>query len=219
VLNKYKYNLIAAGIILLLLVMIYLSQPAPDVLSSYSVSLDGLTQEQHKNICLGAYKLNRKLLRPGELFSFNTVVGPRTLERGFVPSRAIFEGISINSTGGGICLLSSGLYNAVIRSNLQVVERHAHTSLIRSVPVGLDATVWYGKTDLKFTNNYDSSVRINSNCSASRLNIYINGKKTKNKLEIAVKKHKLSADKLQVSVYRKQQNAIEKISEDVYLIK
>lgn len=217
-LSKYKSLIIFVSIAILVMLAIYFTVPVPNELSSYSVSLDGLTKSQRRNICLAARKLNNIYINPGEVFSFNNVVGPRNLESGFLPSKAIFEGETLNSVGGGICLLSSVLYNAVIRSNMKIVERVAHSKLIRSVPAGLDATVWYGINDFKFKNISKDKVKIQALCGISRLNVLIKGKDKIDQPEIIVEKEKIDSHSVQISTYRKTSQKIEKLSSDIYKI-
>ena len=201
------------------MLLIYFTLPEPDVIGTYSSSLSGLSKSQKKNICLVAKKIDGTVINPYEEFSFNKLVGPRDLKTGFVPSKALFEGEVIDSIGGGVCLASSTLYNAVLIANMDIIKRVSHTKLIRSVPVGLDATVWYGINDLKFKNSSKNRIRIEAQCTLNRLNITIKGTKSLEPAQIIVKKQKLYGESLQVSVYRKNGNTIKKISEDIYRIK
>ena len=203
-------------IISVLLIATFLTRPAPKTLGAYSTSIEGLTVSQHKNICLAAKRLNNTYVEKGDIFSFNTVVGPRTLEQGFLPSKVIYEDEIMTSLGGGICLVSSTLYNAVIRAGLDVIHRLPHTRLIKSVPAGMDATVWYGLNDLSFKNNTNSKIKIVSVCSFNRLNIEIKGNSNIEESTIVVDRQKISEKKLQVRVFRKTKSQLTKISEDVY---
>lgn len=218
-LKKYKGVITFTVIFLILVVVIYLTRPATDTLGSYSANLDGLNKAQRKNICLAARKLNGSSINPGYDFSFNSKVGPRTLENGFVPAGVIFEGEMADSPGGGLCLLSSSVYNAALRANLKIITRVAHTTTIRSVPPGLDATVWYGVNDLVFKNTTVSRIKLQAECSYNRLNINITGKNGSENPSIIMEKKKVSSNRLQVCVYRKSNNIIEKISEDIYSLK
>lgn len=185
-------------------------------MGSFSVSLEGLNSSQHRNICLAAGKLDGVYVLPGHEFSFNKVVGSRSLEKGFVLAGSLYEGEVLNSLGGGICLTSSVLYNAILRSCLEVKERVSHKNLVRSVPAGLDATVWYGVNDFKFINNTPNKIKIESKCSFNALNITIKGRETICKPEIITQKEKLSNNILKVKVFRRNKHTLEKISEDVY---
>lgn len=204
------------AIFVVLGLVIYVTSPATDDLGKYSVSLEGLRPSQRANICLASRKIDMTTLKPGEEFSFNKIVGPRNLANGFVTSPVIFEGEKVNAVGGGICLLSSAIYNAVLQANLKVTERVAHTSPVRSVPIGQDATVWYDQNDLKFVNNTDHKIVVNCNCYVTRLNIVVKGKGSLNPAKISVEKSKISAHKIDVRVYRSVNGLKEKLTEDVY---
>lgn len=125
-----------------------------------TVSLSHYSREQRLNFITAARALDGAVIEPGQTFSFNARVGPRTGSRGFVPAGSYLGGSRVSSEGGGICLISSCLYQAALLSGLQVKERAAHTTCVRSVPPGLDATVWYGKADLKLVNTYKQPVQI-----------------------------------------------------------
>lgn len=125
-----------------------------------TVSLSHYSREQRLNFITAARALDGAVIEPGQTFSFNAKVGPRTGSRGFVPAASYLGGSRVSSEGGGICLISSCLYQAALLSGLQIKERAAHTTCVRSVPPGLDATVWYGKADLKLVNNYKQPVQI-----------------------------------------------------------
>lgn len=203
-------------IVVFLTGIIYFTRPTPDVLSHYSVSLDGLTLAQKKNICLAANRLNNIYIQPKKIFSFNLQTGPRTLENGFLPSRAILENDVIESVGGGICLVASTLYNAVLLADLDVIERKAHSKVVHSVPPGLDSTVWYGINDLKFRNNSSNKMRINTACDYKTLNINIMGSKTQDSPLIYTKKIIINPHLLKVMVFRKKNNSTSLISKDEY---
>jgi vancomycin resistance protein YoaR len=124
------------------------------------VSIDLLTPSQRSNITTASRALNGYVVRPHETFSFNKVVGPRTFRRGYSASPSYLEADTANTFGGGICALSSLLYQVALKGGLVVTERHGHTRPIKTVPPGLDATVWYGGPDLKFTNPYPFPIQL-----------------------------------------------------------
>ncbi len=107
-----------------------------------------------ENIVLATRSLNHELITPGETFSFNRVVGPRTMERGYKLAPIIVGNSVIPGRGGGICQVSSTLYNAVLNADLEVVERSPHSRPVDYVPRGKDATV-SDYIDFKFKNNTD----------------------------------------------------------------
>jgi vancomycin resistance protein YoaR len=96
------------------------------------------------------------VIRPGEIFSFNSSVGPRTQAAGFDEAPVIRDGVLTSGVGGGICQVSTTLFNAVFFAGLPVVERKPHSFYIDHYPVGRDATVSYGSVDFKFRNDSDS---------------------------------------------------------------
>lgn len=123
------------------------------LLSRFGTQFNSARGNRSKNIRLAASKLHFVLVPPGEIFSFNEVVGPRTKELGYDEADIIQKNRFVPGVGGGVCQVSSTLYNAVLLANLEVVERYNHSMVISYVQPGLDATVVYGSRDLKFKNN------------------------------------------------------------------
>jgi len=115
---------------------------------------------ERTNILLSAQAIDNVLIAPGEVFSFNDVVGERTPERGFQDGWMFDNGKLIRGTGGGICVIATGVYNAALRAGLEPVERHAHSGLVSYAPPGCDAAVVYGVEDLKFRNTTDSAILV-----------------------------------------------------------
>lgn len=105
------------------------------------------------NIRLGARVLNNTVVYPGGEFSFNRIIGEPTAARGYQPAKVIgADGAMVYEEGGGLCQLSSTLYNAVRQAGLPVTERHAHSVPVQYVPPGCDATTYTDK-DFRFVNN------------------------------------------------------------------
>ena len=134
--------------------------PFCQVVVSNSASLSRLSPAQHANIQLAAQAVNGYVLAPGETFSFNHTVGARTGDRGFMHSPSYLGGDTPATFGGGICLLSSLLYRDALEVGLTVKERNPHTRTVECVPPGMDATVWFGRSDLKFTNTSTVPLKI-----------------------------------------------------------
>ena len=151
------------------------SEAFPDLLSSFKTSFTSSNSNRSTNIRLCSEKINGTVLMPGETFSFNQVVGKRTPEAGFKPATAYSGGKVVQEYGGGICQVSSTLYNAVLYANLEITERTNHGYKPSYVDPGLDATVSWGGPDFKFTNNRDYPIRIVCDTSNKILNIYIYG--------------------------------------------
>lgn len=131
-----------------------------NVAGSYTTNFNTGQVGRSKNINIAAKYLDGYVILPGEEFSFNEVVGPRTKEAGFEEALIIVDDQFAPGLGGGVCQVSSTLYNSALRAGLKITERTRHSKVIRYVPVGLDAAVSYGYLDLKFINNTDSYIAV-----------------------------------------------------------
>ena len=109
---------------------------------------------------LSAEKINGKIISPNEEFSYNLTVGARTIEAGYKEAKIYSNGQVVDGIGGGICQLSSTLYNAAFFANLDITERYNHQFLTSYVKEGRDATVVYGVKDFKFKNNRNFPIKI-----------------------------------------------------------
>lgn len=208
---------------IVLLLFYWTNRPFADVLSSHTISMAGLSKSQRLNIRLAARQLNGVVLRPKEQFSFNRVVGPRTSERGYLAAPSYLGGETLSSAGGGICLLSSCLYQAALQAGLTITERHAHLRTIHSVPPGLDATVWYGTDDLKFANNLLQPIQIHAQPDLRQIRMEILGTKSANymkqpPLELIRQETMHSKEEVLVEVISKKGNNETIISRDLYQI-
>lgn len=164
----------------------------PDLLSEFSTSFATSNSNRSTNIILAAEKINGLVIMPGETFSYNQAVGQRTKEAGFKEAPAYLNGQVVQEYGGGICQVSSTLYNAVLYANLTITERYNHGFKPSYVKPGLDATVSWGGVDFKFTNNRDYPVRIICDTSGKKLRIYIYGLKTENDYTVVLDAQYLS---------------------------
>ena len=115
---------------------------------------------RNTNVRLAAEALNGTVLKPGEEFSFNTVVGQRTPEKGYKPAAAYNQGEVVEEVGGGVCQISSTLYNTVFRAGLTTTYRRSHTFAPTYVTPGMDATVSWPGPDYKFVNNSKHAIGI-----------------------------------------------------------
>jgi len=129
-----------------------------------------------KNIELALKKIHGRRLDPGRIFSFNRTVGNRLPRRGFLPAPVLFQDKKSIQIGGGICQVSSTLYNAALLADLEVVERYRHSSPISYLPLGLDATVAYGFRDMRFKNIHTFPVRIMTQIQEDTITVTIVGK-------------------------------------------
>jgi len=131
-------------------------------IAQYTTRFDTGQEGRTYNIAVAAAALDGVLLAPGEDLSFNRVVGPRSTEAGYKSANVIINNELVPGLGGGVCQVSSTLYNAVLLANLQITERSNHTLPVSYVPLGQDATVVYGATDFRFTNNKENYLYIKS---------------------------------------------------------
>jgi len=129
--------------------------------------------ERSNNILLAAEAINNTVIFPNETFSFNKVVGRRTLEKGYLTAPVIIDGEYSKDIGGGICQVSSTLFNAVDNAGLEIVERYSHSREINYVPPKRDATVSWNGPDFVFQNNYNQPILIQAKKRYSHLIIEI----------------------------------------------
>ena len=152
-----------------------------DVMGSYTTSYASSNANRSHNVALAASSCNDKILLPGESFSYNTALGKRTPESGYKLAGAYLNGQTVQEYGGGICQVSSTLYNAVLRANLKIDERLCHMFRVAYVPLGLDATVDYGTVDFVFSNDTEYPIKVVSYTTSSKQVICeILGTKTEN---------------------------------------
>jgi vancomycin resistance protein YoaR len=204
------------SIFVFLVFIIWFSYPFHETLAFSQIGLIGLLQKQINNIQIASQKINGLVLKPGEKFSFNNTVGPRTETRGYKAAPSYLGKDSTSTIAGGICLLSSALYQTALKSDLQIIERFPHIRTIKSVPPGLDATVWYGGADLSFQNNLPFPLLIKTQVNASSLLIQIKGNSTINKIQLEREVHQMKDGEIQVKVYKSYLNrAKKKASKDL----
>lgn len=152
-----------------------------DCLGTYTTRYNAGEVGRTKNVTLAARAINNIVLENGQVFSYNGIVGERSTARGYAGAKVYANGEVVEGLGGGICQVSSTLYNAVLYADLQVVSRTCHSLPVAYVPLGRDATVAYGSIDFKFKNQYDSPVKVSSSVGGGVLTISIYGKKTSDK--------------------------------------
>ncbi|MCL2320647.1 MAG: VanW family protein [Oscillospiraceae bacterium] len=130
------------------------------------------------NMGIAAKEINGTMVFPGQEFSFNGSRENPSPDKGYLESYAYIDNKSVLDYGGGICQLSTTLYGALLRANIMPTERQPHMMPIWYVPMGLDATVYYGVVDLKFVNTYDAPIYIESYLVGENLTVTIYGDKT-----------------------------------------
>lgn len=158
----------------------------PDLLSSYSTSFASSSSNRATNVSLATNKINGKVLMPGEVFSFNGTVGKRTPQAGFKVAGVYMNGQVATDYGGGICQVSSTLYNAVLRANLEIVDRSNHMFEVGYVPIGTDATVSWGAPDFKFKNSRSYPIKIVTSSSNRKCVVKFYGLKESEEYDIEI---------------------------------
>ena len=147
-----------------------------DLLGIYTTYFNSNDINRTTNIRLAAEKINGTLLQPGEVFSYNDIVGPRDIQHGFKEAMEIVNGELVPGIGGGVCQGSSTLYNAVLFAGLKIIERTNHSKPLSYVPLGRDATVAYGSLDFKFVNNSPVPVMILAEVRGNQLKMGVFGR-------------------------------------------
>ena len=144
-------------------------------ISSYTTSYKSSNEGRAGNIELSANSINGQLLMPGESFSFNKIVGPRTKERGYKDAPIIIGNIYESGLGGGICQTSSTLHQAVVTAGIIPTQRRSHSLPTSYMPLGYDAAVAWGSLDYVFKNPYSFPILIDVSTAGRNLTISIYG--------------------------------------------
>lgn len=158
----------------------------PDLLSTFSTNYAASNRNRTTNLMLAANKINGTVLMPGETFSYNKVVGARTIAAGYKEAPIYVQGRVEDGLGGGICQITSTLYNAVVYANLEVTQRTNHQFVPSYVTASRDATVVYGAIDFQFKNNRDYPIKLVCSVSGGVANFKIFGMRQENDVEVQI---------------------------------
>ena len=158
----------------------------PDKLSDFSTHYAASNVNRTTNLRLAADKINGTVVMPGEIFSYNNVVGERTIAAGYKEAPIYVSGRVEDGLGGGICQITTTLYNAVVYANLEIVERTNHQFVPSYVGAGRDATVVYGAIDFKFKNNRNYPIKIICSVSGGIANFQILGLRTAEDYDVEI---------------------------------
>lgn len=131
-------------------------------ITEYTTKFNANNAARKNNITLACKSIDEKIILPGESFSYNDALGPTTKENGYMLAQIFIKGKKTKGYGGGVCQVSSTLYNAVLDAEFEVTERHPHSRKVWYVPKDKDAATAFGSIDFKFVNNKDYPVKINS---------------------------------------------------------
>ena len=149
-----------------------------DTLGTYKTSYASSSADRSSNISLATGSISGMILMPGDVFSFNNALGERTTARGYKSAGAYVAGETVQQVGGGICQVSSTLYNTVLLSNLEIVERRSHQMTVSYVTMGRDATVNWGTTDFRFKNNTEYPIKLIGKIEGKSVTLSIVGTET-----------------------------------------
>lgn len=162
------------------------SRAFPNLLGSATTRYDAGNVDRTTNLAIACKKINGYVVAPGEVFSYNQVLGKRTSANGYKEAAVYVAGGVENGLGGGICQISSTLYNAVLLSDLEIVERHNHSYTTSYIEAGKDATVSYGSLDFKFKNTRQYPIKIEAYIKAGVATVNIYGIKGENENKIQI---------------------------------
>lgn len=160
------------------------SEAFPDLLATYSTNYDASNRDRTTNLRIACQKINDKVILPGETFSYNKALGERTPAAGYKYAKVYENGAVVDGIGGGICQISSTLYNSVLMSNMEVTERRNHQFVTSYTPAGRDATVVYGLTDFKFKNTRKYAVKIKASISNGIATVSVYGVKEESEYKV-----------------------------------
>lgn len=158
-----------------------------DELSKYNTRYDESNINRTNNIKIAAEKVNGTIIMPGEIFSYNKVVGERTIKAGYKEAAVYVNGKVVDGIGGGICQISSTLYNAVLNANLEIISRRNHYFITSYVPASQDATVSYGTIDFKFKNTRKYPIKVECIAKNGISQVRILGLKEETEYEVVIK--------------------------------
>ncbi|HSV74400.1 MAG TPA: VanW family protein [Chthonomonadales bacterium] len=144
---------------------------------------------RRRNIEIACERIDGTLVRPGEVFSYNETVGPRSFDAGFREAPIIVRGRMEPGVGGGICQVSATLYNAVLLADLGIVARQRHSFPVQYVPSGRDASVVYGVVDFQFRNTTDAPIAIHSDGRRGRVLVRVFGRREPGRRVVLVRRH------------------------------
>lgn len=145
-----------------------------DTLASFSSNHTAIANRTN-NLNLACKAIDGTIIYPGEVFSFNKIVGERTAAKGYKEATVYVSGKNEAQLGGGICQVASTIYYCTLMADLEIVERTPHQFMVDYVPRGMDATIYWGSLDFKFRNNTNYPIRVNASVSGGQCHIALYG--------------------------------------------
>lgn len=184
-----------------------------DELGTYTSTVTG-TSAKMTNIGLAVAACNDVILLPGEEFSYNGHVGETTTERGFETAAVYKDGKVEYETGGGVCQVSSTIFSALLYTDIEVVQRQCHSMIVRYVPYGMDATVYWTQPDFRFRNNHNYPIKLSVDFSNSVITVKIIGTQES---DLTVQPRVEQTGELQFVTYRDYYDASGNLTESEYV--
>lgn len=176
----------------------------PDLLATFSTKYAASNKNRTTNLRLAANKIDGCVLLPNEIFSYNNTVGERTISAGYKEAAVYENGKVVQGLGGGICQISTTLFNCSLLANLEIVELYNHQFVPSYVKAGRDATVVYGTKDFKFKNNRNHAIKITCSVSNGTATFNIYGVKEENEYDVSINAYitKQNSKYIKSSTYR-----------------
>ena len=147
----------------------------PIVLAEYSTRYNARLSDRTENLRISAREVNGTILQPGEVFSANASIGPRSTSRGFRAAHIFMGKKVVDGVGGGICQCATTVYNAARQAKLPIVERHSHSLPVPYATPENDATIYWGQKDMKFRNNTNAPIMVRTFLKGGRFHAQILG--------------------------------------------
>lgn len=160
------------------------------------------------NIKKAAATINGKVLQPGEIFDFNQTVGAASQAQGYRNAKVFMDGKVVDGFGGGVCQVSSTLFNAALNSGMDIVQRRSHSLRITYYPAGYDAAVSYGSLNFKFKNTYKVPVKIKASADNNNITVELVALQDTPKRVVSLSREKKGANSYVVSRKIKENNVI-----------
>lgn len=194
-----------------------------DVLGSTTTYYNGGQAGRTTNVRLACNSVNGTILNPGEEFSYNDIVGERTSSRGYRSAIIFSNGSEVDGLGGGVCQVSSTIYMAVLRADLEVTERYNHQFQVSYTPISQDAAVYWGSKDFKFVNDTPYPIKIVASSGGGSLTVQLYGTKTSDKTISFSSKSYTSGKYKYASLYKtvteNGKTTTTKVNSSAYLLK
>lgn len=139
------------------------------LIAQYTTQYRASDTTRTANLAAAVDKIDNIVVPSGQVFSFNQTVGKRTVTAGYEEAKVIKDGEFVDGLGGGVCQVSSTIFEAVLRANVKIVTRTCHSLEISYVPLGGDATVQWNSCDFQFENTTGTDIRLNMHCNGGKL--------------------------------------------------